>query len=57
MYPTRGARLHWSFEDPSSFTGPPESRIERTREVRDAIAQRVDTWASEGTLDDGAAGR
>jgi arsenate reductase len=46
IYPTRGNRLHWSFEDPSSFTGTAEERLSRTREVRDAIAHRVDAWAS-----------
>jgi arsenate reductase len=45
IYPTRGDRLHWSFEDPSSFTGTAEERLSRTREVRDAIAGRVDAWA------------
>jgi len=46
IYPTRGDRLHWSFADPSSFTGAAEERLARTRQVRDAIAQRVDAWAS-----------
>ena len=45
IYPTRGERLHWSFEDPSSFAGSPEARLARTREVRDAIARHVDAWA------------
>jgi arsenate reductase len=46
IYPTRGDRLHWPFPDPSSFAGTAEVRLARTREVRDAIAQRVDAWAS-----------
>ena len=45
IVPARGARLHWSFADPSSFTGPPGERIARTREVRDAIAQQIEAWA------------
>ena len=44
IYPTEGARLHWSFPDPSSFTDPAELRLEKTREVRDAIRRRVDEW-------------
>jgi len=44
IYPTQGERLHWSFPDPSSFTGSEEVRLEKTREVRDAIRQRVDEW-------------
>jgi arsenate reductase (thioredoxin) len=46
IYPTRGERLHWSFADPSSFTGSPEERLARTREVRDAIALRVAAWTA-----------
>jgi len=46
IYPTRGDRLHWSFADPSSFTGTAEERLTRTREVRDEIANRVDTWTA-----------
>lgn len=44
IYPGRGTRLHWSFPDPSSFTGPDETRLQQTREVRDAIRQRIDEW-------------
>jgi arsenate reductase len=47
IYPTRGERLHWSFEDPSSFGGTPEERLTRTRAVRDAIGERVDAAFSE----------
>jgi arsenate reductase len=46
VYPTRGERLHWSFADPSSFTGPYEERLARTREVRDAIRSRVEAWTT-----------
>ena len=46
IYPSRGERLHWSFADPSSFRGTLDERLARTREVRDAIAQRVDAWAA-----------
>jgi arsenate reductase (thioredoxin) len=46
IYPTRGGRLHWSFADPSSFDGTPPERLARTREVRDEIANRVDTWTA-----------
>lgn len=47
IYPTQGKRLHWSFPDPSSFTGSDEERLEKTREVRDAIRQRIDEWLRE----------
>ncbi len=47
IYPTSGERLHWSFPDPSSFAGTDEERLDRTREVRDAIAGRIDAWCAE----------
>ena len=46
IYPTRGERLHWSFADPSSFTGTPAERLARTRFVRDAIEARVGAWSA-----------
>ena len=50
IYPSSGERLHWSFPDPSSFTGTEESRLQRTRVVRDAIANRVTAWCTEVCL-------
>jgi arsenate reductase len=47
VVPGGGARLHWGFPDPSSFVGSQEERIEKTREVRDAIRERVQTWCDE----------
>jgi arsenate reductase len=41
--------IHWSFEDPSSFSGNLEDRLERTRKVRDAIRGRIETWIREIT--------
>lgn len=47
IYPTSGKRLHWSFADPSSFTGSEVERLDRTRAVRDAIAGRVEGWCAQ----------
>lgn len=44
IYPTKGTRLHWSFADPSTFTGSREEISARVREVRDEIAERVGEW-------------
>ena len=46
IFPSRGSRDHWSFPDPSSFSGSEESRLEQTRVVRDAIRARVNEWLS-----------
>jgi arsenate reductase len=35
IFPGVTQRLHWSFPDPSAFTGTYEERLERTREIRD----------------------
>ncbi len=46
IFPSQGLREHWSFPDPSSFSGSEESRLEQTRTVRDAIRARVNNWLS-----------
>jgi arsenate reductase len=40
-------RLHWSFPDPSSFQGTPEEKLAKTREVRDIIKEKIETWCAE----------
>lgn len=36
--------LHWSFDDPASFSGTGEEMLARTREVRDRIEDRIKKW-------------
>lgn len=38
------AQIHWSFPDPSTFTGSYEEKLQQTRSVRDAIKRRIETW-------------
>jgi arsenate reductase (thioredoxin) len=40
-------QLHWSFDDPSTFTGTYEERLAQTRRVRDAIKIRIESWLRE----------
>ena len=40
-------RIHWSFDDPASFQGTWEEKLEKTRAVRDQISQRIDSWLRE----------
>ena len=47
VFPGRTTRLHWGFPDPSSFTGTPEEKLARTREVRDTIKARIESWCEE----------
>lgn len=46
VFPGTTTRLHWGFPDPSSFTGTPEEKLARTREVRDTIQARIETWCA-----------
>jgi arsenate reductase len=41
VFPSAGATLHWSFEDPAAVQGPPEVRRTVFRRVRDEIAQAI----------------
>jgi arsenate reductase len=45
--PGRGERLHWSFADPSAFTGTELEIMEFTRKVRDQIKQHISEWLAE----------
>ena len=47
VFPGVTTRLHWGFPDPSSFQGTPEERLAKTREVRDAIKQKIEGWCAE----------
>ncbi len=40
-------RLFWPFEDPDTAQGSHEERLERFRQVRDQIEQRVKAWLEE----------
>jgi len=40
-------RLHWSFPDPSQFTGTHEEKMARTREVLDQIRARIENFCEE----------
>ena len=44
VFPGRATCLHWGFPDPSSFQGPREERLEKTRQVRDMIKAKVEAW-------------
>ena len=41
LFPGPGKRIHWSFEDPSTFTGTPEEKLEKTRKIRDKIREKI----------------
>lgn len=47
IFPGSRDMIHWSFEDPSSFEGSYDEKLEKTRLVRDAIKKRVMEFISE----------
>lgn len=44
IFPGISKRLHWSFPDPSQFSGSREERLRLTREVRDMIRERIEIF-------------
>jgi len=50
IFPGKGKRLAWSFEDPSSFQGTDEEVLERTRAVRDEIKKKIRQFIQESKV-------
>ena len=46
-FPAGARYVQWSFPDPSKFTGTDAEKLERTREVRDAIKASIQAWCEE----------
>jgi len=44
VFPGNSIRLHWTFEDPSSFTGTDEEKLLKIAKVRDAIKLKVEEF-------------
>jgi arsenate reductase (thioredoxin) len=44
IFPGAAKRLHWSFPDPSATGGTSQQKLERAREIRDMIKERVEAW-------------
>jgi len=47
VFPGKGKRLHWGFEDPAAFNGSHEEKLAKFRQVRDQIAGRIQSWLTE----------
>jgi arsenate reductase (thioredoxin) len=47
MWPGVNQRFHWSFEDPAALEGTEEEIIQKFREIRDEIDQKVRAWVAE----------
>jgi arsenate reductase len=44
IFPGCRERFHWSFPDPSKFTGTDEEIMKQVREVRDQIKEKIAEW-------------
>ena len=45
-------RIHWSFSDPSGFTGSPAERLAQTRVVRDQIKGKIEEFVKTSPADE-----
>jgi arsenate reductase len=51
IFPGVATPIHWSFPDPSALTGTYLQRLQRTRQIRDDIRERVKMWCDEMCVD------
>ncbi len=47
VFPGKGKRFHWGFEDPSALQGDHTKKLQGTRLIRDRILAKVKKWISE----------
>ena len=47
VWPGVNQRMHWSFEDPATFQGTDEQKLEKFRQIRDLIEARIKSWLTE----------
>jgi len=47
IFPGVATRLHWSFPDPSKFTGAHEEKLKEARQVRDKIDNQIRQFCAE----------
>jgi arsenate reductase (thioredoxin) len=45
-FPGAGQRSHWGFTDPSGFTGTYEEKLDKTRDVRGQIEDKIKGWVA-----------
>jgi ACR3 family arsenite transporter len=46
IFPGATRRLHWSFPDPSRLQGTHAEKLAATRQVRDAIREKIEHWCA-----------
>ncbi|NTW78111.1 MAG: hypothetical protein HGB33_10160 [Syntrophaceae bacterium] len=46
-FPDVSHRLHWHFEDPTTFKGSLDEKLQKFREVREQIDKQIKNWLVE----------
>ncbi len=47
VFLTQGKHIHWEFEDPAAFEGSEEEKLEKFRQIRDQVDQKIQKWLEE----------
>lgn len=47
IFPSAKKTIHWSFSDPSAIEGDNETKLNKTRIIRDQIKSRIENWIKE----------
>ena len=50
-WPGINKKMHWSFEDPAAVEGSEEEKLQKFREVRDQIDQKIQAWLTEQSIE------
>ena len=50
-FPGVGIKLSWPFDDPATFEGTVEEKLEKFRSVRDQIEEKIDIWLKEKNIE------
>lgn len=48
VFPGKGRRLHWGFEDPSSLEGSFDEKLVKVKRIRDEIKFKVENYVLKG---------
>jgi arsenate reductase len=49
VFPGKAKKIGWSFPDPSALTGSKKDILEKTRQVRDEIEEKIKTFIEEAS--------
>lgn len=49
-FPGVSNRLHWALADPAAFEDSQEAKLDKFREIRDEIEQRIKDWVAENPV-------